>query len=204
MDIHIDEHSALILIRLIWRYIWDDNGFSPWSYVEKKEFHHKADDIIWQKLGNILHLKVRGTSDFAKKHRYTLWSVHFDIQWVLCDEHWTVTVKKIDKGDFLRSAVLWNKREIKLDSNDLNFVCKRSSGKQKIYQRGLLHEFGHVIGNTVKIKGMHGDEYNKTSPYFNDIRSIMHSAEEIRGRHIDYILKILNSWIPKTFFEVSD
>ncbi len=203
MDIYIDEHSSSILIRMKWKYIWVQGEHAPWTYMEKKSFHHKSDSIIWQKLGEVLSVQARGTSDFAKRHKNTIWKINFDIQWVLNDEHWTVIVKKIPKGTFATSKTSWKNRKLYLDSNDFEFSCKKTVGNKKYNQRGVLHEFGHAMGNTIAIKGMHGDEYKQSSSYFNDYNSLMHSAEEIRIRHIDYIISVLNSWIPDTIFEAS-
>ncbi len=184
-----------------WKYVWITNEMSPWTYKQKKDFHKTADSLIWQKLGSSLNMKVRGNSDFAKKHVNTIWKVYFDIKWVLNDEHWTVFVKKIKKDKFSKSTTNWKKKEMYLDTNDFDLFIKGTIGPNKYYQRGVLHEFGHAIGNTEYIKRMNEDAYKQTNSYNNDYSKLMHSAEEIRSRHLDYIISVLNKWIPNTIFE---
>lgn len=202
MTITIDSISESIIICQRWKYIWDCGAMSPWTYIEKKHFHTKIDSLIWSILGNKLFIKVRGNSDFAKRNQFKRFKVLFDIKWVLTDPNWVVYVRKIPKSKFSTSSVDWKKRIIRLDSNDHQQVLKKTVNGTQYYQIGVLHEFGHAIGNTNKIKNMHGDEY-KNSPFSDDYRSLMHSANLLRKRHIDYIVSVLQKWLPNTIFDVS-
>ncbi|BAX80222.1 hypothetical protein [Labilibaculum antarcticum] len=47
MDIHIEEYRNTILVQQKWKYNWlNEEGTSPWRYIEKNEFHNQADKLI--------------------------------------------------------------------------------------------------------------------------------------------------------------
>lgn len=201
MDLHIEESRSTILIQQKWKYSWlNALGTSSWTYAEKQNFHKKVDNLIWNSWGNHFEVKVQGTSDFAKKHVKTRWNVNFDIEWALHTEHWKVNVKKIIKGNTATSAVKWNSNEINIDSEDI-YKRKIPRGDKNYYQYPIVHEFGHARGNSIfASSGMHGDEYNSSSSHFSDNKSVMNVGNELRDRHIDFILSELNTMIPNTTF----
>ena len=80
MDIHIEEYRGTILIKQKWKYRWlNARETSSWTHSEKQTFHNKVDNLIWNSWGNRFFLKVKGSSDFAKKHKAIRWDVKFDI-----------------------------------------------------------------------------------------------------------------------------
>lgn len=198
MDIHIEESQGTILIKQKWRYFWlNQMGTSSWTYSEKQDFHKKIDNLIWNNWGNHFELKVKGTSNFAKKHKKTRWDVNFDLEWVLHTEHWKVNVKKIVPKGYEQSKVDWNGKEITLDSEDIN-KYKRDKGSKSYYQYPSVHEFGHSIGNSYVFS--RGDEYRSSSTHFKDKTSIMNIGNELRDRHLWYIIDQLNTMIPSSTF----
>jgi len=194
MDIYIEEASSAILVREKWMYTWIDNGFPTWTYKEKKDFHDKADNIIWQNWGGKLKVGVNGSSTFAQRNKTKHFTIKFDIEWVLTNEHWKVRVTKIARGTEKTSSIQWPYRTINLDSEDVYM-------RRTFHQIPVAHEFGHTVGNsTYAATGMHGDEYKPTSPYYSDTNSMMHIGLELRKRHIDFLILELNQMMPNTTF----
>lgn len=204
MDISIDETSKTILVKQKWKYNWMlSTNSTPWTYLEKKAFHHKADSLIWSIWGGQLKVNTRGTSTFAKANNGQDYSINFDLEWVLSNEHWNVNVTKIPIGSFASSSVSWNSRTINLDTEDILSRKVRTVGAIDYFQHPVAHEFGHAVGNSIFANtGMHGDEYKSTSTFFADKASIMNWGDSIRDRHIDYLLSELNLLIPNTTFHI--
>lgn len=203
MDISIMETEKRILIVQKWCYNWKTQpGISAWTTSQKRNFHDRVDKLIWSNWGGKHKIKVNGTSEFAKKYAKESFTVYFDIKWVLNQPHWNVNVTKIPSKGFVTSNVLWNSREINLDTEDTVFTYKGSYKNKKHYQYPVLHEFGHATGNTIKLPGMHGDEYKVSSAFFLDKTSIMNIGNELKKRHLDYIVQQLNTMIPNTRFYV--
>ena len=48
---------------------------------------------------------------------------------------------------------------------------------------------------------MHADEYKPTNPYVRDRSSLMNVGNQLRSRHLDFIVAQLNTMIPDTTFE---
>jgi len=197
MDIHIEESRGTILIKQKWRYFWlNSMNTSRWTYTEKQKFHKEVDNLIWNSWGEHFVLKVKGTSSFAKKNAKKRWDVNFDIEWVTHTEHWKVNVNKNPSNNYIKSSVKWYSKEITLDTLDTS-KQKRIRGGKNYYQYPLTHEFGHAAGNSIAVG--HGDEYNSAS-YSNDKKSIMNVGNELRDRHLDYIISQLNTMVSGTTF----
>jgi len=205
MDIHVEEYRNTILIQQKWKYNWlNQVGTSPWTYLEKKEFHHQADMLIWNSWGGHFKLKVRGTSDFVKNHGLNIFTVNFDLKWVLSSTHWDVDVTKLPVGysGNPTSSVSWANRRINLDTKDV-LMRNRSGRGQSYNQYPVVHEYGHSVGNSIyATTGMHGDEYKSTSLFYADKISVMNIGNQLRQRHLDYLISELNQMIPNTEFYV--
>ncbi|CAA0220465.1 conserved hypothetical protein [Tenacibaculum maritimum] len=200
MDIHIEESRGTILIKQKWRYSWlNAMNTSRWTYSEKQDFHKKVDNLIWNSWGEHFFLKVKGTSNFATRNAKKRWDVNFDIEWVPYGEHWKVNVTKYPFNYIgnPRSKVKWYQKEIILDTKDTS-LRKRLRQGSNYYQYPVVHEFGHTAGNSVAVG--HGDEYNPSSAYLSDKYSIMNIGNELRDRHLDYILQELSTLISNTRF----
>lgn len=199
MDFFLEERRNVILIRQKWKYNWLTlSGTSQWNYQEKKAFHQKADQIIWQEWGGHFKMRVSGKSDFAKQHANTIFTLNFDILWELTNPHWVVNVTKIPKNKFKRSNVIWGKNETNLDTEDVNVNNRIRAGKT-YKQYPVSHEYGHSSGN-VPQNVNHWDEYRSVSNYVSDKKSMMNIGHDLRERHIDYIMTQLNLLIPNTSF----
>ena len=197
MDINIDEFTKIILVQEKWKYNWIDIG--TWTYAERKDFHQKADSLIWTKWGSKLIIKTKGDSAFAKKHFSSGFILKFDIKWVISGEHWTVNVKKIALGDFNPSSVNWPNRTIDLDTEDTKKLLRDRGGK-KFRQYPVAHEFGHAIGDHSWVPRMQSDEYPPGSINELDHRSMMNVGTNLRKRHINFILRHLKNMVPNTIF----
>lgn len=202
MDISIEESSKQILIQQKWKYNWlNSMGTSRWTLPQKTNFHDRTDKIIWSKWGEKVSIKVRGTSVFANTNRNNVFKIFFDIKWVITGEHWNVNVTKIPKDTNVVSNTVWNTRVINLDTQDTILTYKGAKNNIKHYQYPVVHEFGHAVGNSkFASRGMHGDEYDIPNNF--DYFSVMNIGNEIKARHIDYVISQLNTMIPNTTFYV--
>lgn len=203
MDIFIEEYKNTILIQERWEYQWITK-ITPWTYTEKRKFHQMADNLIWKKWSGHFKLKVKGTSTFAQKHKNTIFTVNFDIKWVSEKPHWKVNVIKIIPKDFKTSYVDWMNKVISLDTEDTKLILKKSIyGSHYQYQYPIAHEFGHTIGNVFR---SHSDEYNPdervNGGFLLDYLSIMNIGNNLRNRHLDYILLQLNTMFTNTKFQI--
>jgi hypothetical protein len=141
-----------------------------------------ADNLVWRKWGRHYRLKVRGTSAFAVKYKNTVFTINFDIKWVLANPHWKVNVTKITPKGFETSYVDWTNKVINLDTEDTKIVIRQKNGVG-YKQCPIAHEFGHAIGNVPIREITHSDEYH-TSYRLNggfqlDYFSIMNIGNEL-------------------------
>lgn len=207
MDIYLEESREIILIRQKWKYNWMVQDASPWTYKEKEDFHKKADNIIWNTWSNKFKVRTRGTSELAKKFSNKSLTINFDIQWVIQNAHWNVNVIKVPHNKSSpTSSIRWNQREVNLDTKDTLLTFR----KNNFSQFPVAHEFGHTIGNSywalknIGNRRPRGDEYSKQA-HLNggfefDKHSIMNVGDQLRDRHIEYILYELNLSIKDTSF----
>jgi hypothetical protein len=201
LDLDTTEGKIVLLER--WQYVWlvGSRSTKRWTLAEKQQFHQRVDKEIWAAWSNRAFLKVDGTSEFAKRFGGRMVPVFTDVRWVLKDAHWTVSVKKIDKGTIAKSTTNYWDRTMALDSSD---VAPRTRlfgpAKEAIVQIPVAHEFGHTIGNVDSFA--RGDEYQSTSEHVGDRQSIMHHGVQLRMRHFDQLLMELNGLIEGTTFAV--
>lgn len=201
IDIFIQENWNNILIRQNWKYQWlNQYGTTPWTYAEKKNFHDAADDLIWNMKDSHEIIKTRGSSSFAQKHASIGFNVQFDIMCVLSNEHWSVDVTKIPRGRFKTCSANWHSRTVNLDTEDFYPVNRNANGNTYT-QYTVQHEFGHMIGNSIYASpNIHGDEYKSSISYSWDKLSLMNIGDELRVRHVDFLISELNFMIPNTTF----
>ncbi|MGM5630929.1 hypothetical protein O2K51_08490 [Apibacter raozihei] len=210
MDIFIEEEQNSILVQEKWQYLWHTK-VTPWLLSEKRHFHKLADLRIWSVWSGYFKLKVTGSSNFATKHKSTSFTLNFDIKWVLKNPHWNVTVTKIAPNTFEQSYIKWNERVIHLDTEDTKLNFKGKVNSKSFYQYPIAHEFGHTVGNSyfalIGKTAIHSDEYSLNNllngGFKLDYSSIMNIGNELRNRHLDYILIQLNSMIPNTYFIIA-
>ena len=193
MDIYLEEYRQIILIRQRWKYNWlNERNTTSWTLFEKRDFHNKVDNIIWKIWGGQFKIKVIGSSVFAQKYKNKIFTINFDIQWVIQNPHWNVNVRKIVKNTSYRSNVRWNDREINLDTEDTKM-------RKDYKQVPVGHEFGHAIGYLY-------DEYNSTLSINNgflfDQDTIMNVGMELRKRHLQYVIYQLSTIYPNTTFQL--
>ncbi|OAB78735.1 hypothetical protein [Cochleicola gelatinilyticus] len=197
MDFILNTRNNTVLVQQKWKYNWlNESGTTPWTLEQKRNMHHSLDALIWQQWAGHYRVHVTGTSVFARDNRSTVFTINFDIKWVQTSEHWTVNMTKTTNPRTV-SSVNWNRRVMNLDSLDTR--VKTLSGITG--QRGITHEFGHSIGNsTFAFRGSHGDEYRSGNTFFRDRASIMNHGAQLRQRHLDFVLRELQTLIPNTTF----
>jgi len=200
-DIYIEPSRKTIVIRQKWKYIWSvASGLPNWSYLEKKAWHQKADNVIWQQWGSKFIFWA-----LSKDHNNSNTSLHkkefnleFDIQWVTSDQHWIANVKKINALEDFRSRVNLTEKKIHLAHIDIK---RRKVGA--INQNTVKHEFGHTIGANDEYGNAYKRAYNQTtyeSIYVKDTKGLMNIGNELRTRYIRDIELEVNKMIPGVTF----
>lgn len=197
MDFILNTRNSTVLVQQKWKYNWlNESNTTTWTQQQKRDIHHSLDALIWQQWAGHYRVHATGSSDFARDNRRTVFTINFDITWVTLDHHWTVNMTKTTNPRTI-SSVSWGRRIINLDSLDTRI--KTVGGIRG--QRGITHEFGHAVGNTRHaFSGNHGDEYPAASRFSRDRASIMNHGSELRQRHLDFVLRELQSLIPNTVF----
>jgi hypothetical protein len=164
-----DGHYELVVFMKL-QFFFKNNHPHRWERDEEDQFIHEWQNVIHDVWGDkIIHSLPAGNA-------VTL-TFDFHIQkggWMY--DHWEITVIKIAPEEFKVSFIDPDWNNVHLDSEDLSYVGR---------QRGAIHEFGHMIGLP--------DEYIN-SRHIVDIKSIMHSGEEIRDRHYS----LFTDWVEHT------
>ena len=199
--IDVDTTNGKIVVLERWQYAW--RGTPRWTLAEKQRFHARAEREIWSAWSNRAHLRVEGSSDFAKRFRGREIPVFMDIRWVLGKPHFTVRVTKVAEKVFIQSRVPWDKHTIHLDTNDFvtRTKCFGPNKTQCVSQVPVAHEFGHSLG-PVSGGMANRDEYRTRSEHYGDINSIMHRGNQLRARHFEQLMTELFELIPETSFSV--
>jgi hypothetical protein len=204
-SVHLNLTQNEVKITQRWKYTWINKlGAKAWTYAEKRKFHASADRLIWSVWGTPFELMPATHSVLPKGYQAKPLKVFFDIEWVIgSNQHWSVTAAKIPRGSFEQSYIVWETRKISLDSEDVVPIIKKYTKTRNYYQRGIVHEYGHTIGNIPQAAARHGDEYLSGNPFLNDFPSIMNVGEHTRKRHLDYVKQVINSLVPGLVFTVS-
>lgn len=158
------------------QFFFSDKG-GKWSYFEKQTFVSKwARNIlsVWNR--KVIRVLPNGTSVILE------FKFKFQIEGIWLYDHWEISVVKTNQ--FLRSYVngFWGNSQ--LDSLDLETTYKGIHNQKNFYQRGTVHEFGHMLGLN--------DEYDGGS-WVSDYESVMNSGEVIKNRH----LKDMTNWVDR-------
>jgi hypothetical protein len=167
----------ILIVHMKLQFFFEDNKQSKWTIVEKSKFVFNWQYAVKTTWGNrIIRKTVAGSRigiDFRFTTRIGGWMM----------DHWEISVRKIPKGGFRQSSVFPIRGNVLLDSEDIVMTPKRPN----VSQRGVIHEFGHMIGLE--------DEYSHR--FAMDYKSVMNSGEAIRKRHdAEYIL-----WLNKKLKE---
>lgn len=191
--LRIDTGEGSILCQERWQYTWTRvPPASSWTLRERRRFHATLDRQVWSRWG---HVRLFTSGDHELCRRHPTVRVVFDVRWVLSSPHWSVTVRKLPRGSdpttFI-SHVLPNKREIHLDSADVNAYRPRNAAGQSRTFQALPHEFGHTFENP--------DEYVSGSPSLPDADSIMNIGSRVRARHLHLIVEELAGLLPGCTF----
>lgn len=194
MDIIIDESMHEILIKQRWMLM----DFTSTSQLLqcfghnklfllnrwKQEFQDWVRRIIedhwnFQDLFLLKLILVEDETAFYRRNKMAIWTVRFQIDWVVADAHWSVLLSNCPCP--IRPSVDWETRLIRIGRFDTNLP------KANPYTR--------------QIATLHGDEYNKVSPYHIEERIIGDIGVELRLRYIDCVLLELETMIPSVKFE---
>lgn len=159
-------HLVLIIFMKV-QFKFNEHANHEWQNHEKDAYISDFEEIINRVWGN--HRVIRELPEGKR--------VHVDIRfqsvvtgWSF-NENWEVHVTKIGENQFYQSHLNPITGKVTLDSQDV-VAIERETG---ISQRGIVHEFGHMLGLP--------DDYARDSPHFHDVASVMHSGEAIRPRH---------------------
>lgn len=173
-----DGHFELA-VHMKLQFFFKDNHPHRWDGNEEDQFIHEWQNAIHDVWGNrVIHSLPAGNT--------VMLTFNFHIQkggWMY--DHWEITVTKIAPEEFKVSFIEPDWNNVHLDSEDLTYVGR---------QRGAIHEFGHMIGLP--------DEYHG-GRHIVDLKSIMHSGEEIRGRHYSLFTDWIERALATTEIEIS-
>jgi hypothetical protein len=159
------------------QFFFEDSGDLKWTDSEKTKFIDTFKTQIDKVWGNRRIIKTLGAGKKVFiEHRFDTW-----VGGTTVSENWEVYVKKIANGSFNQSYVAPGSKEVHLDSEDITSVFKGNDQ----YQRGLVHEFGHMLGLP--------DEYVASSTFTLDYPSIMNRGETVLDRHNSIYL----DWLDK-------
>jgi len=164
-----NNYKLIIFMKV--QFFFDDGDGGKWTFHEKVSFINRWKFAIQTKWGGrlIKTLKSGKTVDIDFQFKTQIAGWMFD--------HWEITVEKVKK--FAVSSVNPVMGNVSLDSLDLKLTLKKGGGRQ----RGVVHEFGHMLGLA--------DEYKKSSPFNKDYKSIMNGGELIFKRHDSPYMKWL-------------
>ncbi len=223
----INSETGEIILRSRWKYAWlkDYNVKDDWTLTEKSLFISKVSMAISDSWNGKIVYSVSGYSDFTKKFQGRQFPLRIEIIPVDHNEHWNVTVTKVnpdvDRTTFVQSGT----RFIQLDSNDVVAV-ERCTGQLQVdcrSQVAVSHEFGHVIFNDDEYIQPHlpaafnsgylhlnrsGNVQFKDSDtvenlYGWDADGLMSVGTELRERYLRGVTVDLNIIMPDTYFHIT-
>lgn len=156
-----NNYKLIVFMKVQFFFEGGDGG--EWSLAEKMSFIKKWKSAIQSKWSGrrIKTLKSGKTVTIDFRFKTQIGGLMFD--------HWEITVEKVK--NFAVSSVNPVTGNVLLDSLDLKLFRKKGGRKQ----RGVVHEFGHMLGLD--------DEYKKSSPFHKDYKSVMNSGEAVLKRH---------------------
>ncbi len=198
-ELDIDTTSGQIFFQQNWLYSWRlwAGVTTAWTLAEKRSFHRAVDRSIWRRWSNLIHFKVTGTFDFAKRFQNRKLPINLDVRWVLsAPKHWEVIAFKMPPGSSRTthvSNVSFATRVVELDTADIpTGTAANAAGATTSMFHSPPHEFGHMIGAD--------DEYGTGATHLADSHSIMNIGTQWRTRHVASILQELNTMIAGTVF----
>lgn len=224
----LDEAKQTVHLQQDWEYKWIVKGLgakkdsirevfaeepaadfekpSPWTLAEKRAFHHKCDNLIWQNFSGKVKICVTGNSEFALRNTSTKFTMHFDIRWVLVNGHWKIFVLKVPTyfESLVPEYMLSGKRIIKLTHNIATLPVLNSWSLNKTARvASVLHEYGHTLNNDDEYSYEHGRSRDLLpSPYVKDVYGLMNIGNQLRKRYFDEVIVWMNNMIPDTKFEI--
>lgn len=168
-------NNYYLIIYMDLQFIFKDTRDNEWSNYEKTTFVEEFKKEIQDVWGGKLIKTLEDGCLVYNEIRFNTWIGGYSR-----NEHWEINVKKIEEGSFSISSVNAITNHVQLDSEDLIPTNKGHSSMQ----RGVVHEFGHMLGL--------GDEY-KQGDFVEDYSSIMNLGESLRDRHRPYM-----NWLEDT------
>lgn len=164
-----------LLIKMKVQFFFKSGSGGSWTAQEKIDFMRDwkvAVSSFWS-VGNLV-------SPEGRRARLVIQIITQDGGWMW--DNFEIEVKKIKSGDFAVSWVQPLLGNSGLDSEDLKH---RNKGTH--WQRGAVHEFGHMLGLD--------DEYTKGHKHNSDKSSIMNQGESLRPRHHRHLAAWIDSAI---------
>lgn len=184
-DLYLLDKSGggyILVVFMKLQFVFEDFNKNIWTQSEKVDFANnfkKAINAVW---GNKVLKVARNGKKISLQFRFEM----ILDQWCIT-EHWEIHVKKVT--GFSQSWVNPYTGKVQLDSQDLTPTEKSyPSGFKgtKGKQRGVVHEFGHMLGLP--------DEYDIVNgPHSNDFGSIMNRGESVLSRHSSQYINWLNN-----------
>ena len=197
----IDTDTGVVSLVERWSYVWTlYTGQPAWTQGEKDAFEKRAAWAIHQAWSEKVRLSVAGEGAFAAAFGKAGCRLTLDIVKDMAKPQWIVIATKIPAGSYMLQFVLWQHKQIYLNSNSFD-ETKYTFNGANYTQTPVSHEFGHTLG-PVKTPDR-GDEYKLGSADQSDRESIMNAGHQVRTRHFARIVDELNQMIPGVTFKVT-
>ena len=155
------DYRLIVFMKL--QFFFEKGNAGEWTESEKIDFVNRWKSAVKQRWAGRTLKQLKAGKKITVDFR-------FETQiggWML--DHWEISVEKVNK--FAVSSVNPVSKNVQLDSLDLKLTRKMGGGSQ----RGVVHEFGHMLGLD--------DEYQKSSPFHKDYTSVMNGGEVVLTRH---------------------
>jgi hypothetical protein len=211
----LDLEKGHVFVRQDWRYHWVDNpALPPWTADERFHFHRRLDHVIWAHWSLRARLHVRAAharaqpaaspNDLVTRFGAQGLTLSFDVRSVVGPAHWQASVLKVDSSrrPFPQSHADFARRTLDLHSCDVEPHFSLRKAHDPLKQSNFFvaaHEFGHAIGYA-NPRG-HIEEYDPTSPFYEDVHSVMNIGRRIRARHLSLITETLEKMVRGARFE---
>ena len=174
----------------------------PWSEEDKSAFHRAVDRQVWSHWSKKARFMLSPRSgprvsslraELLRRCSNRGLTLSFDIRKVSSGGHWKVDVIRLSSDQTGRAEVDFTARIMTLFHNDTEpSRATNGAGASSARFMTVPHEFGHTLDVD--------DEYERSSRFLPDRKSVMNIGTEIRPRHLRLLGATLEKLVPGCAF----